>query len=348
MKQPTTGKLRLFAAVAAGISACTAFGDVSPKSESGRDAAPAAKLPKLPPKATPGFAVLGNLGLVPSPNTKIVYGGWAAPNVNGGVSQHRLTIQLPVAKTKSDRVSLSFGGTALRFGEPKTLASSGTPVPRDLWKLEVGAGYSRRLDDGKFAGVRLSVGSASDRPFDGLNVTTIGASAYYSWTKSERTRWMISVFFSNNNPILNWIPIPGVTYLYQTDVFIGLFGFPFTMLVWRPVHPWSFTLSVFGPTIHSEIDYGNAKGVQLFAGYAWLQQSFLRKDRPDPKDRIYYDEMHAPVGVRFPVGRLRSEVSTGYAFRRSVYEGTKFGRKNGGRVDLDHDWYGAWNLGFVF
>ncbi len=303
-------------------------------------------LPKLPPKAVPGFAVFGGLGLLPVSRPTLVYGGWITPEqVPGDVDQHHLTIQTPVYVDDKNSVSLSLGGTSLHFGEEQNLSGTGIEVPQDLWKVELGGSYSRKLEDDKLIGGRISVGSASDHPFADFGVATIGASAFYSWSSSERSRWMLTVFFSNNNPISNYVPIPGFIYLYQTETLIGMFGFPFTSIIWMPRQPWMFTLGIFGPTLNAEIAYGNPQKIQVFTGYRWAQQSYIRENRPDPGDRMYYNEMHAPIGVRFPVTKeLKSELSVGYSFDRSVYEGTRFGNKDNGSVDLGASWYGAWNF----
>src|ERR1019366_814149 len=115
-------------------------------------------------------------------------------------------------------LSLSTGESSLHFGTEQTLSDSGIGVPIDLWKVELGGSYLRKLDTDKddkgdrLMGTRISFGSASDHPFASFDVTTLGASAFYSWASSERSRWMLTLLFSNNNPIINYVPIPGFIY----------------------------------------------------------------------------------------------------------------------------------------
>ncbi len=274
-----------FIALFLGISMSSALAD-----------APNMGIPTLPAKGVPGFGVLGGLGLLPTSVPTVAYAGWITPQqVPVFAEQNRLTIQVPILRDERNTVSLSTGGSWLHFGGAQTLSGSGIPVPLDLWKVEIGGSYLRKLEGGKILGGRLSFGSASDHPFDSFGVTTIAAGAFYSWATSENSRWMLTLFFSNNNPILNYIPIPGVIYLYQTKTFVGLFGFPFTSIVWTPEELWMFTLSLFGPTINSEIAYGDPMKIQIFTGFSWLQQSYLRKYRPDANDRLYFKEMHIPA-----------------------------------------------------
>ena len=307
-------------------------------------------IPSLPRKGVPGFGALGNLGMIPASSPTLTYSGWITPQqVPGEVEQHRLTLQSPVYHDAKNTVSLSAGGTSLHFGAPETLSDSGIQVPVDLWKIELGGAYSHKMEDEKIWGARLSLGSASDHPFANFDVTTIGASAYYSWTTSEHSRWMLTLLFSNNNPIMNYAPIPGFIYIYQTKTFVGMFGFPFSSVVWTPTEKWMYTLSVFGPTINSEIAYGHPKGTQVFTGFSWLQQSYLRENRPDPKDRLYFSEKHIPLGTRFPITKdVKSELAIGYSFSRSVYEGTSFHSKDDGIATLGNSWYASWNFRMEF
>lgn len=302
-----------------------------------------------PRKASPGFSVLGTMGLFPTQVPTLSYGGWITPeHVPAKVEQHRLTIQVPIYHDEKDTYAISAGGESLHFGEEQTLPASNVVVPEDLWKLEFGGAYSHKLENEKMIGGRISVGSASNRPFADFDVTTVGASAYYSWSTSDQSRWFITAFFSNNNPIINYAPIPGFLYLYQTKTFVGMFGFPFSSIIWRPNESWTYTFSFFGPTVNSEIGYGNPKKFQAFTGFSYSQQSYIPVVRPDPNDRLYYAEMHAPLGIRFPIiNGVLTEFSGGYAFDRSIFEGTGFGHQQEGSTKLGNSWFAAWNLRLI-
>ena len=309
-----------------------------------------APLPTIPQRDLPGFATLGALGLLPTSTTTVTYGGWMTPQKNPtDFEQQKVSLQIPLYRDRTDMFSFSAGGSDLHLAQGQILPGSQIPVPTDFWKIELGASYAHKLDDDRFIGGRFSLGSASDQPFASLDVTSFGVSAFYSWAGSKdehhESRWMATLFFSNNNPLINYVPIPGIIYLYQTDTFTGMFGFPFTSLIWRAEQKWMFVLSAFGPTIIAEVDYGNPKKAQVFTGFNWLQQSYLRMGRPDSNDRLYYDEKHLPLGVRFPLGKsISTEISAGYAFDRSVFEGTKFWKRENGSSDLGPSWFGAWNF----
>ncbi len=304
---------------------------------------------RIPPKAAPGFGALGGLGLVPTSNPTITYEGWIAPAKNpSDIEQERLLLQIPVYRGAINTLSVSLGGEALHFGDPPPL-STGVALPQNLWKFDLSTSFSHRIDEDKLIGGGLSFGSASDHPFASGDVDTVGGSLFYSWPASETNRWVVSVFFSNNNPILNYFPIPGFMYLTQGKTLIGMFGFPLNTVIWMPEAPWMFTLSIFGPTVHAEAAWGTPSRFQAFVGFHWLQQSFLLEDRPHPNDRLYFAQKKIPVGVRFPLWNvLTSEFSAGYAFARILEQGPHLGSDEDGRVSFGNTYYAAWNLRMIF
>jgi hypothetical protein len=302
--------------------------------------------PPRPGRGMPGFPSLGGVSLLPVSTPTVSYGGWLAPrNAPEEISQQRLTLQFPVHRGGRDSVSLGIGGNSLHFSGPQSLAGSGIAVPMDLWKIEASGSWSRRFSRGRLASARVSIGSASDRPFTDVGVTTFGATAFWSWEESERSRWFLTLFFSNNSPLINWVPIPGFIYFYATEGFIGLFGVPFTSATWMPVRPWSVTAGVFGPTLTTEIAYGDLRGTNVFAGWSFQQQSYIPSSRAEDDDRVFLVEKRAPVGVRFTIGdSIKSELSGGYAYDRSVRQGTRMGKKERGTLDLGNSWFVGWNL----
>lgn len=174
-------------------------------------------------------------------------GGWIAPQQQTSeIDQTKLTIQQPIYRDEKDSYSLSFGGSSLHFVKPASR----------FWRIELGGSFLHKFDDSSMWGARVSVGTASDEPFSNFGVTTIGATGFYSWETSQQSRWMITVLTSNNNPLINYVPIPGFLYLYQSEKFFGMFGFPFNAIMWMPAYGWSIMLSLF-PTFNFEVAWGS-------------------------------------------------------------------------------------------
>lgn len=269
----------------------------------------------------------------------ISYSGWLEPRSDSGNAfQNRATASVPVYRDEKNTYTVSASASDLHFDRQQEFSNQSYSVPQDLQRYDVGVSYSRKLAAAKMWGAKLSVGSASDHPFANFNTTTFLALGYYSIPgQSEASRWIFTIFMSNNNEIANYIPIPGFVYTYTTATFTGLFGLPFAAVQWRPSSMWTWSGSLLGPEINLESAYGRIRQTQGFVGYSWSQQSFLPKDRPDQRDRLYFNEMRAFAGIRSFFSRDFSfEFETGYAFDRSLYEGLRTFSRDVGSTSLSN------------
>lgn len=274
------------------------------------------------------------------PGPLISYDGRYSPGAHSSTyTEHKLHVTSPVHTSEASSVSLFLTGGTVHVGDSPVL-DSGKEVPADLYRVELGTQYFRKLPENRNWGVRGSFGSAGDRPFARFDEVTFSLIANYGFPGSENGYWKLNVFISNNSPIGNYIPIPGFGYLYKTESFTGLFGFPVLSLQWTPVFPWSFSLGILGPNIQSEAAYGTVDRFQLFSGFYWTRQNYLPSVRDHDKDRLTLEEMKAAVGFRAPLGEsMLAELQLGQAFDRGVYIGSGPLNKDGGSASLPSDWY---------
>lgn len=115
------------------------------------------------------------------------------------------------------------------------------------------------------------------------------------------------------------------------------------------LEPWAYSLSILGPTLNSEVSYGHRNHPQVFAGFNLSQQSFLREDRVEDKDRLYFQEKKLLLGFRSPLSaQFHGELQGGYVFDRFIHEGTRFDRKERGETSLDNSWFAAWSFRVLF
>lgn len=285
--------------------------------------------------------VMGGMGLM-APNVPMITysGAWAPETGPVAITQHRASVSSPVYQNETDSISLSLTGQQLHFGEVVPMAGAPAPLATDFYRVELGAQFSRRLEAGKMAMLRTSVGSASDQLFGSGRDLTFSVAGSYGYPGGENRYWIWSLFISNNSPIGNYVPIPGFMYFYKSDTFTGMFGLPMVSLNWTPVHPWAFSLTAFGPSLTTEISYGPRDRLQGFLGFSWMPQTFLRDGRSEEDDRVFFDEKKSYVGLRSPLNKqLSAELQLGHAFNRSVYEGEGLGNRERGSADLDDSWY---------
>lgn len=277
----------------------------------------------------------------------ISYDGRFSPGMNSPPSlmKNGGSIAFPILKSSRDTVSLSLSGSDLYLGSPVVL-DTGFPVPVNLYRMEFGSQYNHRYSGGSSLGFRASVGYAGDEPFQNPNDVTYSVNANYGLPGgSERSYWLFSIFFSNNSPIGNYVPIPGLDYLYRTEKFTGMFGFPVTSIQWTPVYPWSFSASIFGPSVQVEAGYGTIEHLQFFTGYNWGMDSYLPSQRDNSLYRLTIQEMKVGSGFRMLLGQsFLAEVQGGWAFARYIYMGQSLFDDSGGLANLDDDWYVTWSL----
>lgn len=86
--------------------------------------------------------------------------------------------------------------------------------------------------------------------------------------------------------------------------------------------------------------------LQFFTSLEWNQSSFLLKDRPDKKDRLFYDEKRASIGVRAALKeKLKLDLRGGYAFDRSFFTAHSYRDKAPWNTfRIDDSWYASAGL----
>lgn len=298
----------------------------------------AAPQPQVPP-------LLAAFGFLPPKFKNVQYGGAFTPSAKDDTSLffNRLNFQIPISINESD--SLAFFGTSslLRTEQPPLLTPSSVLVPKNLWKMEAGSTASRTLPSHSIVGARLTAGSASDHPFSRFSVMTFAMSLFYSWENEDHDRWILTLSTSNNNSIVNYFPIPGFAYVLLRKDYQAVLGIPFSAFYWTPFPLTQFSLTAVATNIYSEVAYGVPYILQGFFGFRWNQQIYLRADRTDPHSRLYYDEKLLPIGVRLSILKfLSQELSAGWSFDKSYYEGSHFFGKSTGKAPLPSSLYGQW------
>ena len=106
---------------------------------------------------------------------------------------------------------------------------------------------------------------------------------------------------------------------------------------YRPTPRWSGRFSIFGPdNLSAEWAYLLYGPVQAYAGFDWGQQEWLRANRDDNSNRLFFDEKKYALGLRFPLCKaVKLDLSGNYEFNRRLYENDKAVSHNVPEVDLD-------------
>jgi hypothetical protein len=253
-------------------------------------------------------------------------------------SQHegRASISVPVLKTEDKTLALKAASTTTSFEEPIKISDTAS-VPKTLYKAETGFQYSQQLSGYRNVSLSSSIGYTGDQT---MKNTTFSVMANYGYPTESGNFLIWSLFLSNNSPLGNYVPIPGIMYVYKTSTFTGLFGVPAISLQWTPAPEQAYSFSFMGVSANAEAAFGNIRRFQTYLATNWTTQSYILQDRTEDKDRLSLEEKRAGMGVRtFAFGRAQLQLEGGYAFDRSAYIGQGLRNMEKGSANIDSDIY---------
>lgn len=229
-----------------------------------------------------------------------------------------------VSESGDQTWTVNQSATHLRLSRPIQLHGTGLKVPDSLWDVSAGVGTRKILGDRKEWSVSGGIGSASDDVFHSRRETTLRATGVYRVPSKTYNSWLFFLAYSNNRHFLNNIPLPGAGYmLHSADHRLdAIVGFPFMFFNFRATPRTALRLMVFGPSnISAEWSNRVAGPVQVYAGFDWNQKEWMRADRADRDDRIFYEQKRWLAGLRAPLSKsVRVDVGGGFAFHRRFYE----------------------------
>jgi hypothetical protein len=294
------------------------------------------------------LSALGGLSSPTPPFPLVSVDGRYSPGDN---TQNELNVKVsaPVHQTERDYVAFTLTGGQIHFEDPIDL-NSGRIIPRDLYRVEIGNQYTRKLEEGKSLAISSSIGYAGDRIFENTRGMTLSANLRYGRPTASGSYFLWTLFISNNSSFVGpFVPIPGFVYFYKTPTFTGMFGLPYLSLQWTPSALWAHSFSLIGPSVVLESAYGEVKSVQYFVGGNWSNQSFIMHDYVDSAERLTIEDKKVGIGARsFMFSKMIGEVRAGYAFDRLLYIGEGFRNMEAGSAELDSEAFVSFSIKSAF
>ncbi|MBC7372019.1 MAG: hypothetical protein H7326_10660 [Bdellovibrionaceae bacterium] len=261
---------------------------------------------------------------------------------------HRLNISLPVYQTAEDYLAISMAGAVTNLDQAVDLGG-GLMTPKEFSRAEIGTQYTHQLSGHRNWGARGSIGYATDHFSGKASDTIFNITLQYGIPSATGGFWTWFLFLSNNSPLGNYIPFPGVAYFYKTEGFTALLGLPVISLQWTPNKELAYSLSALGPAITAEAAYGQLQSLQYFTSANWNNQSFILEKRTDDKERLTIEDKKAAIGIRsFVFDKMKAEAKIGYAFDRRIYIGNGFRDMRRGSANIDSDWFLSWSIKSAF
>ncbi len=273
------------------------------------------------------------------------------PGGDMAFEQHDLFFSVPIVQNEPREWSAQVGLRALDFHTDARLPDTGEAFPDSLWDVSVGTTYRWRTARGWTAGFNLSVGSASDEPFDSEDELTVSGSFFVRIPDGERNAWVVMTNMSNQRQFLRYVPLVGVGYWYNPGPeFQALLGAPVTSVRWQATDWLTLSALYLVPrTAQAKAAFAVGDGAEAYVGYAFDNQSYFRADRSDDDDQLTFYEQRVEGGLRVDLGdRAWFDVGGGYGFNRFWYEADEFDDRGDNRINLSDGPFAFVQLGIRF
>jgi hypothetical protein len=270
-----------------------------------------------------------------------------------GMLQHDFRLTTPLRQDDRDEWFATVRVREQVFDTEAVLPDTGDPFPDELWNVRAALGYRHRFDSGWIAAAHVRLGSPSDEPFASFDEIDVGATGVLRVPHRERGAWLFFLDYSKTRELLGGVPLPGVGYAYRpSDTLDLVVATGFVTVLYQPTE--KLTLRAYYAavrTVDLRVMYQLFRPVRLWAGFDWTDERYLRADRPDSDDRLFYYEKRFRVGAIIGLARypqLYIDLSVGYTFDRFYFEGEDYSDRHDNRIDVDSGFFGAVRLGARF
>jgi hypothetical protein len=257
------------------------------------------------------------------------------PGRHLGFVEQSLSASCPLYSDGDNVVTGRVGVREQSFETNALLPGSQQPFPDQLWNISIGVTGAHQFDNGWIAGLGLSGGSASNRPFESGKELNANVNSFLRIPVRETDAWNFTLAYSPLGQIA--FPVPGVSYFWHpSDCFSANIGLPFS-LHWRPLDDLSLDFSyMLLTTVHARATYRLTDSFYLYGGFNWINQGYHLSADGDSTNHFFYYEKNVTAGGRWIITRHVSfDITSGYAFDRYYSEGRALGRGSGQRVDIE-------------
>ena len=259
---------------------------------------------------------------------------------------------------QKDDVSLSARASVKEDGfETKAVIPvSRQSLSMNLWNPAFDLTYSRKLENERFFAQSMNLSSPSNKPFARSRDYVVQTNSFYKIPAGDKKQdtWLFLVNFSNNRSSLNYIPLPGFAYYWNTsDDFKLTVGLPFFFLWCAPFPKTMFTMMFLVPRVlKTKFSYFIFGPVQTYLGFQISDQNYMLENRSDKQDRLYYEKRDLHLGISSPLSKSFPAVldlSSGYQFGQRIFQGKRLSdRDTSQRVELEPAFYGQAKVSMNF
>ncbi|MBN1436388.1 MAG: hypothetical protein JW936_04880 [Sedimentisphaerales bacterium] len=250
---------------------------------------------------------------------------------------HDLALQLPIQQNEESELVFTPSVGVIDIQSAALLPDTGEQLPGHFWDIDLAGYYRRQISDGAITGIRISVSSPSDKPFDSGDEIVVGATAMLRIKTEDDGAWLFFLDYSNRRDFLEHVPLPGVAYQWPVSRdFRGVLGIPFAMVYWRPLPNWSVEGSyVFPRTVNTRVSYELTESFSLYGGFRWFNEMYLRSEREDDDDGLFFYQKQLAGGITWQITEALSiDLQCGYGFDRFMYEGDDYDDRGDNQISF--------------
>lgn len=265
-----------------------------------------------------------------------------------GYFRQEAAIRFPLVNRGSD---LLLGGIGVQntLFQGDAVFPSGRTMPNSLWDIRGSLLYLRQLEGGWAAGGSVTVGTPSDKPFHSWAEVVPTVNAFLRIpAQREPDAWLLGLFYSPVGEIR--FPIPAAAYLWNaSDNFQLTLGVPLA-LTWRPTDTLRLDAGYIPlRRVKAQLTWTIRDGMELFGGYEWTNDAYLRAGRLDRKEQLFLYEMRVPGGLRlFYRDHWVVDLAAGWAFDREVFNGRTYRDRTTDGFQIQAGVFGQARLAYRF
>jgi len=214
--------------------------------------------------------------------------------------------------------------------------TGGAKFPGELYDIELGVFFTKKLDGGRTLGGRVAVGSPSDDPFNSWDEISLKADLFYQMPWRTNMSWIFFLSYANTREYD--FPLPGAALLWKpSDQLTVIAGIPVVAATWKPSPRWEFNgVYIMPRTVNLEAAYNLTDSTKIYGAFDWDSRDYFREGRADDDDRLQYYEKRLSLGVRCkPMGNVFIDLGGGYAFDRFWFEDDDYDDRGDTRIDID-------------
>jgi hypothetical protein len=268
-----------------------------------------------------------------------------------GWLQQDFSLSGPLYQSASDEWYASFRIRHYEYDTDAILPDSDEPFPDELWNIRFGTGYRHRFESGWIGALEVTVGSPSDKPFASIEEMDINATAFLRVPARGKDAWLFFLNYGSNREFWPNIPLPGLGYQWEpSDQLSAIITTGVLSLTYKPIETLTLSaLYVAVRTVDVRLTYQLFRPVRLWIGFDWTNDRFLRAERADPDDRLFYYEKRVRAGAIIGLARwLFTDITGGYSFDRFYFEGESYSDRNQNRIDVDSGPFVQFRVGARF